>query len=134
MQAKRLTKRYASLKQELFNLVQDLKQNPEHGTPIGKNCHKIRIAIAAKGKGKSTGARIITNFVVIENWYIILGKSITYPKYFSFLNCHFPSNFLFSFLLSSWHIRSKGNEDVHSRLWVKSVMIPASVNIPGVRE
>jgi hypothetical protein len=63
-QAKRLIKKYASLKNELLLLVQELKENPEQGTAIGKNCFKIRIAIASKGKGKSGGARIITNFVI----------------------------------------------------------------------
>jgi mRNA-degrading endonuclease RelE of RelBE toxin-antitoxin system len=65
-QAKRLIKRYSSLKVEILNLVQELKENPEQGTPIGKNCYKIRIAIASKGKGKSGGARIIANIVVTE--------------------------------------------------------------------
>jgi mRNA-degrading endonuclease RelE of RelBE toxin-antitoxin system len=65
-QAKRLVKKYASLKAELLELVKELKTNPESGIPIGKNCYKIRIAVESKGKGKSGGARIITNFVVIE--------------------------------------------------------------------
>jgi len=65
-QAKRLIKRYSSLKVEILNLVQELKENPEQGTPIGKNCYKIRIVIASKGKGKSGGARIIANIVVTE--------------------------------------------------------------------
>jgi mRNA-degrading endonuclease RelE of RelBE toxin-antitoxin system len=56
-QAKRLIKKYASLKKELLKLVQDLKENPVQGTSIGKNCFKIRIAIASKGKGKSGGSR-----------------------------------------------------------------------------
>jgi hypothetical protein len=47
-------------------LVHDLKKNPEQGTAIGRNCFKILIAIASKGKGKSGGARIITNFVVTD--------------------------------------------------------------------
>jgi hypothetical protein len=63
-QAKRLIKKYASLKNELIKLVQELKVNPDQGTPIGKNCFKVRIAIASKGKGKSGGARVITNFIV----------------------------------------------------------------------
>jgi hypothetical protein len=63
-QAKRLIKKYASLKKELLELVQELKKNPEQGKAIGKNCFKIRIAISSKGKGKSGGARIITNFIV----------------------------------------------------------------------
>lgn len=65
-QAKRLIKKYTSLKKELLQLVQGLKENPEQGTAIGKNCFKIRISIASKGKGKSGGARIITNFVVTD--------------------------------------------------------------------
>ena len=65
-QAKRLIKRYSSLKVEILNLVQELKENPEQGTPIGKNCYKIRIAIASKCKVKSGGARIIANIVVTE--------------------------------------------------------------------
>lgn len=52
-QAKRLIKKYASLKNELFELIQELKVNPDLGTPIGKNCFKVRIGIASKGKGKS---------------------------------------------------------------------------------
>jgi len=37
-----------------------LQEKPDFGTPIGKDCYKIRIAIASKAKGKSGGARIIT--------------------------------------------------------------------------
>jgi hypothetical protein len=38
-----------------------LESNPKLGTPIGHDCYKIRIAIKSKGKGKSGGARVITN-------------------------------------------------------------------------
>jgi mRNA-degrading endonuclease RelE of RelBE toxin-antitoxin system len=65
-QAKRLIKKYASLRKELLELVEELKENPEQGTAIGKGCFKIRIAIASKGKGKSGGARVITNLVVTD--------------------------------------------------------------------
>ncbi len=65
-QAKRLIKKYASLRKELLELVQELKETPEQGTAIGKGCFKIRIAIASKGKGKSGGARVITNLVVTD--------------------------------------------------------------------
>jgi mRNA-degrading endonuclease RelE of RelBE toxin-antitoxin system len=71
-QAKRLIKKYVSLKKELLELVNELKENPERGTPVGKNCFKIRIAIASKGKGKSGGARIITNFVVTDSTVYLL--------------------------------------------------------------
>jgi hypothetical protein len=63
-QAKRLVKKYASLKKELWELTQQLSEAPELGTPLGSNCFKVRIAIASKGKGKSGGARIITHFLV----------------------------------------------------------------------
>lgn len=43
-----------------------LKENPGQGTSIGKNCFKIRIAIASKGKGKSGGARVIANFIISD--------------------------------------------------------------------
>lgn len=71
-QAKRLLKKYSSLKSELFDLVQELKENPEHGTPIGKNCYKVRLTVASKRKGKSGGARIITNFVVTDSAVYLL--------------------------------------------------------------
>jgi mRNA-degrading endonuclease RelE of RelBE toxin-antitoxin system len=57
---KRLVKKYPSLKDEYIELVKELKENPEQGTPLGNNLYKIRLAIASKGKGKSGGARVIT--------------------------------------------------------------------------
>ena len=71
-QAKRLIKKYVSLKKELFDLIQKLKENPKQGTAVGKSCYKIRIAIASKKQGKSGGARIITNFVVADNIIYLL--------------------------------------------------------------
>jgi mRNA-degrading endonuclease RelE of RelBE toxin-antitoxin system len=60
--AKRLLKKYASLKGELYELGEQLSENPETGTPLGNNLYKIRLAIASKSRGKSGGARIITYF------------------------------------------------------------------------
>jgi hypothetical protein len=62
-QAKRLIKKFPSLKKEIQTLVLELKDKPTKGTSIGKDCYKIRLAIASKGKGKSGGARIITHLV-----------------------------------------------------------------------
>ena len=45
-------------------MVQELRENPIKGTAIGKRCYKVRLAIKSKGKGKSGGARVITNYVV----------------------------------------------------------------------
>jgi mRNA-degrading endonuclease RelE of RelBE toxin-antitoxin system len=53
-------------------LVQELKENPEQGTVIRKNCYKIRVSIASKGKGKSGGARVITNIVVTKETVYLL--------------------------------------------------------------
>jgi mRNA-degrading endonuclease RelE of RelBE toxin-antitoxin system len=66
-QLKRLAKKYRSLKREFAALLESLEQDPEQGTPLGNNCYKIRLQISSKGKGKSGGARVITNFVVAEN-------------------------------------------------------------------
>lgn len=63
-QAKKLIKKYASLKLELLHLVQDLKENPEQGTAIGKNCYKIRIAIASKTKGKVVAPELLPIFLL----------------------------------------------------------------------
>lgn len=39
-QAKRLIKKYPSLKSELSNLVKELKDTPDKGIAIGQNCFK----------------------------------------------------------------------------------------------
>jgi mRNA-degrading endonuclease RelE of RelBE toxin-antitoxin system len=62
-QARRLAKKFPSLKKELQTLVIELKENPTKGIPIGHNCQKVRLAIASKGKGKSGGARVIVHVV-----------------------------------------------------------------------
>lgn len=59
-EAKRLFKKYASLKDELKTLETSLIKNPRTGTPIGRNAYKIRIAVKSKGKGKRAGIRVIT--------------------------------------------------------------------------
>ena len=71
-QLKRLAKKYPSLKNEFAELLESLEQTPEQGTNLGNNCYKIRIAIASKGKGKSGGARVITNFVLAEETVFLI--------------------------------------------------------------
>ena len=63
--AKKLAKRYPSLRDDLAGLIAALKENPKLGIPLGYSCFKIRLAIKSKGRGKSTGARVIT-FVYVE--------------------------------------------------------------------
>ncbi len=55
-----------------MNLVTQLKENPTVGTVIRNDCFKVRMSIKSKGKGKSGGARIITNFVVADNTVYLL--------------------------------------------------------------
>ena len=62
---KALSKKYPSLKDDVNDLVKQLKQHPKSGTPIGKDCYKIRLAIKSKRKGKSGGARVITCVKII---------------------------------------------------------------------
>jgi hypothetical protein len=72
-QAKRLVKKFPSLKSELLQLIQLLKHIPQkQGTSLGNNCYKIRIAIASKGKGKSGGARVITHLQISESVVFLL--------------------------------------------------------------
>jgi mRNA-degrading endonuclease RelE of RelBE toxin-antitoxin system len=71
-QAKRLLKKFPSLKNEIQSLIIQLKEEPEKGIFIGNGCYKIRISIASKGRGKSGGARVITHFVIRENTVYLL--------------------------------------------------------------
>ena len=65
-EAKRLIKKYRSLKAEIADLVTELERNPTKGTSLGNDIYKIRLAIASKGKGKSGGARVMTFVKVME--------------------------------------------------------------------
>lgn len=66
-QLKHLHKKYkASLLNDYSNLLDELKANPHIGIELGGGVHKVRMAITAKGKGKSGGARVIT-YVVADS-------------------------------------------------------------------
>ena len=41
-------------------MIEALEIQPTQGSALGNNFYKIRLAISAKGKGKSGGARVIT--------------------------------------------------------------------------
>ena len=69
---KKLAKKYHSLKTDLAVLFESLEENPTQGTSLGRNCYKIRLAISSKGKGKSGGARLITNFVIADDTTYLL--------------------------------------------------------------
>ncbi len=63
--SKRLKKRYRSLVNDLGVLEKDLLKNPNIGVDLGRGIHKIRLAIKSKGRGKSGGARVLTQQTVI---------------------------------------------------------------------
>lgn len=71
-EAKKLTKKYPSLKGELAELGKRLSDDPIIGTSLGNDCYKIRLAIKSKGKGKSAGARIITHVVHVADQVVYL--------------------------------------------------------------
>lgn len=70
-EAKRLIKKYRSLKSEIASLITGLENNPTQGTHLGNDIYKIRLAVASKGKGKSGGARVLT-FVKVTETIVIL--------------------------------------------------------------
>lgn len=72
IEARRLVKKYPSAASEIARLIEDLKQNPTMGTPIGRQCFKIRLAISSKGRGKSGGARVITCVLAVQETVTLL--------------------------------------------------------------
>lgn len=71
-QLKRLVKKFPSLKKDFALLIEQLEENPDQGIALGKGCYKIRLAIRSKGKGRSGGARVVTNFVVSQKTVYLL--------------------------------------------------------------
>ena len=69
---KRLAKKYPSIKNDIATLAKKLLLNPASGKSIGNNCYKIRMAITAKGTGKSAGARVITYLKIVQEKVFLL--------------------------------------------------------------
>jgi mRNA-degrading endonuclease RelE of RelBE toxin-antitoxin system len=65
-EAKRLSKKYPSIKTDLEDLGKTLSKNPTTGTHLGNNIYKVRLAIKSKGKGKSGGGRVMTHVKVVN--------------------------------------------------------------------
>ena len=79
-QFKRLKKKYPSLTEDLKIFSLDLRANPQQGIPLGARLYKIRMAIAAKGKGKSGGARVITYRLLATQEHIEITLLTIYDK------------------------------------------------------
>lgn len=56
----------------MLALVESLENTPVQGTPIGKDCYKIRLAISSKGAGKSGGGRVITYVRLLQGKVYLL--------------------------------------------------------------
>ncbi|MBC6111069.1 type II toxin-antitoxin system RelE/ParE family toxin [Pedobacter fastidiosus] len=69
---KKLCKKHKSAKNDLITFVENLREDPLQGTPIGNDCYKIRITISSKGKGKSAGARLITRVRIVKEKIYLL--------------------------------------------------------------
>lgn len=59
-EAKALAKRYRSFKEDLKNFIDFLSETPLQGIELSPGIRKIRLIITSKGRGKSSGARVIT--------------------------------------------------------------------------
>jgi mRNA-degrading endonuclease RelE of RelBE toxin-antitoxin system len=71
-EAKRLKKKFHSLKDEINHLIDDLEENPFLGSALPNGFYKIRLSIRSKGKGKRGGVRVITYVKVInETVYLV---------------------------------------------------------------
>lgn len=71
-QFRKLLKKYRSLANDILVLQASLLDSPTQGTPLGRDCYKIRMAITRKNRGKSGGARIITNVHIVGQTVYLL--------------------------------------------------------------
>ncbi|AQG79136.1 type II toxin-antitoxin system RelE family toxin [Spirosoma montaniterrae] len=71
-EAKRLKKKFPSLKEEINRLIDSLEKDPFQGAAMRDGFYKIRLGIKSKGKGKRGGARVITCVkVVAETVFLV---------------------------------------------------------------
>ena len=71
-EAKKLIKKYPSLRTEVIELGKELAENPTNGTPLGNDVYKIRLGIASKNRGKTGGARVISFVKIIDETVYLL--------------------------------------------------------------
>lgn len=69
---KKLSKKYFSIKSDFEQLLNQLEINPTQGNSLGNNCYKVRMKISSSGRGKSSGARVITLVRFIETKIYLL--------------------------------------------------------------
>jgi len=69
--AKRLSKRYKSLKKDLKTFTDSLYSDPRQGTELSSDIYKVRIKNSDNNKGKSAGYRIVT-YLVTKNEILLV--------------------------------------------------------------
>ena len=79
-EAKRLSKKYRSLKDDLEELKAQLQDNPLLGDDLGNGLRKVRMAITSKGGGKSGGARVVTLLIKHTTDNPVIGLLLIYDK------------------------------------------------------
>ena len=80
-QAKRLAKKYKTFVNDFAVFLSSIKENPYQGVDLGGGKRKIRMAVVAKGKGKSGGMRVITfNVEFIEEECVAVNLLTIYDK------------------------------------------------------
>ena len=79
-QAKRLTKRYCSLPDDIDILQHELQANPNLGVSLGGGKRKIRLGVQSKGGGKRGGLRVITLNIVVETTDTCVNLLTIYDK------------------------------------------------------
>lgn len=71
-EAKRLKKKFPSLKMEINELIDSLENDPFQGASMRDGFYKIRLSIKSKGRGKRGGARVITCVkIVAETVFLV---------------------------------------------------------------
>jgi hypothetical protein len=76
--AKIFKKKHLSLVEDLYELEQNLLDNPLQGNDLGAGLYKIRLAV--KSKGKSGGFRIITYLVSNDPEGTVINMLTIYDK------------------------------------------------------
>ena len=77
---KKLAKKYRSMGEDYKKLLDELQRNPLAGADLGLGLRKVRMTIAAKGKGKSGGARVITLLLLYNETEAEIGLLYIYDK------------------------------------------------------
>ncbi len=69
---KKLKKRFPKIKNDLSQLIQQLKNNPIMGIALSDNIYKIRLQNSSISSGKSGGFRVITYYVSDNCLYLMI--------------------------------------------------------------